>query len=170
MKKNVFCWSLILVCCAFSFGCAKKTKVAETTDTLSTAPQAVAVSSDRSGSQSDNSGLRVGNAQLGMKGIYFDFDSYTLSEDSKQTLQSNAAWLKANPTANIVIEGHTDERGSDVYNMALGENRARSASNYLVSLGIAAERIRLISYGEEKPAVMGEGEAVWSKNRRAEFM
>jgi len=169
MKKNVFCSALIIVCCAFSAGCAKKTNVAENLDTLAAAPQEVAVSNDRS-SQSDSTGLRVGNAQLGMKGIYFEFDSYTLSEESKQTLQANVEWLKANPTANIVIEGHTDERGSDVYNMALGENRARSASNYLVSLGVTSERIRIISYGEEKPAVMGQGEAVWSKNRRAEFM
>ena len=169
MKKNVFCSALIIVCCAFSAGCANKTNVAENLDTLAAAPQEVAVSTDRS-SQSDSTGLRVGNAQLGMKGIYFEFDSYTLSEESKQTLQANVEWLKANPTANIVIEGHTDERGSDVYNMALGENRARSASNYLVSLGVTSERIRIISYGEEKPAVMGQGEAVWSKNRRAEFM
>jgi peptidoglycan-associated lipoprotein len=170
MKKNVFCWAVIIVCCAFSAGCAKKTKIAENLDAPSNAPQDVAVSSDRSGNQSDGSGLRVGNAQLGMKGIYFEFDSYTLSEESKQNLQANAEWLKANPTANIIIEGHTDERGSDVYNMALGENRARSASNYLVSFGISAERIRILSYGEEKPAVMGQGEAAWSKNRRADFM
>ncbi|WP_432821385.1 peptidoglycan-associated lipoprotein Pal [Trichloromonas sp.] len=169
MKKNIFCWALVIVCCAFSAGCAKKSKVAENLDSLSNTSEVVADSGDRSG-QSDTSGLRVGNAQLGMKGIYFEFDSYTLSEDSKQTLQANAEWLKANPTASIVIEGHTDERGSDVYNMALGENRARSASNYLVSLGVSAERVRIISYGEEKPAVMGQGEGVWSKNRRAEFM
>jgi peptidoglycan-associated lipoprotein len=170
MKKNVFCSALIMVCCAFSVGCAKKTNVSENLETLPTTPEAVAVSIDRSDSQSDSNGLRVGNAQLGMKGIYFEFDSYTLSEESKRVLQANAEWIKAHPTANLVIEGHTDERGSDVYNMALGENRARSANNYLVSLGVSPDRIRIISYGEEKPAVMGQGEAAWSKNRRAEFM
>jgi peptidoglycan-associated lipoprotein len=105
-----------------------------------------------------------------MKGIYFEFDSYVLTEDSKRTLQENAQWMKANPSANIVIEGHCDERGSDGYNMALGENRARSASNYLVSLGAAPESIRIVSYGEEKPVAMGHDESAWAQNRRAEFV
>ncbi len=169
MQKNIFCWAMVVVCCAFSFGCAKKTKVAETAE----APAVVAQEApqvDRSAPQADTSGLRVGNDQMGMKGIYFEFDSYVLTEDSKRTLQENAQWMKANPTANIMIEGHCDERGSDEYNMALGENRARAASNYLVSLGVAPESIRIVSYGEEKPVAMGHDESAWAQNRRAVFV
>lgn len=152
----------------FSFGCAKKTKVADTAP----APAAVvqeAPQADTSDQQADAGSLSVGNQDMGMKTIYFAFDSYVLSDESKATLQANADWLKTHPSTNLVIEGHCDERGSDVYNMALGENRARAASNYLVSLGVPAESVRIISYGEERPAVQGHDESAWSMNRRAEF-
>ena len=105
----------------------------------------------------------------GMVNIYFDFDQFTLSAESRQTLGDNAKYLQANSGVQIVIEGHCDERGSDEYNLALGESRALAAKNYLVSLGISPARLSVISYGEEKPAVMGADEEAWAKNRRAEF-
>jgi len=169
MKKSVVCLSFVALSCLFSVGCAKKTNVAEVLDTPA-APQEVAVVDQSAATRGDRGSLQVGNAEMGMKSIYFGFDSYALSEESKDVLRQNAEWMKANPTAKIIIEGHTDERGSDAYNLALGDNRARSTANYLVSLGIAEARINTISYGEERPAVMGQGEAVWSKNRRAEFL
>ena len=104
-----------------------------------------------------------------MKNIYFEFDQFTLSADARKTLAENAEYLKANSGTQVVIEGHCDERGSDEYNLALGESRALAAKNYLVSLGISARQLSVISYGEEKPAARGSNEAAWAKNRRAEF-
>lgn len=105
----------------------------------------------------------------GMEKIYFDFDQFTLSAEARETLANNAEYLKMNDGVQVVIEGHCDERGSDEYNLALGESRAIAAKNYLVSLGVSAKRLSVISYGEEKPAVMGSNESAWAKNRRAEF-
>ncbi|MDY0269661.1 peptidoglycan-associated lipoprotein Pal [Trichloromonas sp.] len=170
MQKKVLCSAVMIACCAFAFGCAKKTQVAENLETPAAVAAPVAsASADTSSRQSSASDLRVGNAQMGMNTVHFEFDSYVLSEESKEILRQNAQWMKANPGANIVIEGHCDERGSDEYNMALGENRARAASNYLVSLGVAPESLRIVSYGEEKPVAMGANEAAWAQNRRAEF-
>jgi peptidoglycan-associated lipoprotein len=104
-----------------------------------------------------------------MENIYFDFDQFTLSADARKTLADNAEYLKANSNIQVVVEGHCDERGSDEYNLALGESRALAAKNYLVSLGISAKRLSVISYGEEKPAAMGSNEDAWAKNRRSEF-
>lgn len=105
----------------------------------------------------------------GMSNIYFDFDQFTLSAEARKTLADNAKYLKANSGTQVVVEGHCDERGSDEYNLALGESRALAAKNYLVSLGVNAQQLSVISYGEEKPAAMGSNEEAWAKNRRAEF-
>lgn len=101
--------------------------------------------------------------------IQFDFDQYALRDDARDTLNLNAAILKANPALKVKIEGHCDERGSNQYNIALGERRAQAAQNYLVSLGIAAARLATVSYGEEMPLVPEHNEDAWAKNRRAEF-
>ncbi len=101
--------------------------------------------------------------------IYFDYDSAVLKPEAKQKLERGAAWLKQNPTVNVQIEGHCDERGTNEYNLALGERRALSARRYLVSLGVSDARIFTISYGEERPAVEGHDESAWKFNRRAEF-
>jgi peptidoglycan-associated lipoprotein len=84
-------------------------------------------------------------------------------------LQANVETMKAFPTADVLIEGHCDERGTVEYNLALGERRARSARDYMVSLGVSADRIQIISYGKERPVDFGHNEAAWAKNRRAEF-
>ena len=106
-----------------------------------------------------------------LEAVYFDFDRSDLRQDARDTLSKNAeALLKKIADAKITIEGHADERGSDEYNMALGDRRAKSAAKYLVTLGVKADRINTISFGEEKPAVAGQDEAAWSKNRRAEFV
>ncbi|MBI5893854.1 MAG: peptidoglycan-associated lipoprotein Pal [Deltaproteobacteria bacterium] len=88
----------------------------------------------------------------------------------KPVLEKDAEWLKKNPAVKIKIEGHCDERGSDEYNLALGDRRANSAKKYLANLGIDSNRISTISYGEEKPACKEANESCWSKNRRAEFV
>lgn len=105
----------------------------------------------------------------GLERIHFDFDQFTLTEQARETLKQNAAYLRANPAVDVVIEGHTDERGSDEYNLALGERRASAAKQYLVSLGISADRLSIISYGEEMPLVDQSNESAWAQNRRAEF-
>jgi len=103
--------------------------------------------------------------------VYFDFDKSDLRQDSRNVLNKNAEiMLKSQPTAKIKIEGHCDERGSAEYNLALGERRAKSAMQYLLTLGVQPERLSVISYGKEKPAVQGNDEEVWAKNRRAEFV
>ena len=108
-------------------------------------------------------------APASMERIYFDFDQYTLSSSARQTLEANAAFLKANPMVKARIEGHADERGSDEYNLALGERRARAARDYVVSLGVSPDRLAIISYGEEVPLDPRHTEDAWAKNRRAEF-
>jgi len=108
-------------------------------------------------------------AAAGLKRIHFDFDRSDLTEEAKQVLVNNAGLLRSAPQVNVLIEGHTDERGSDEYNLALGERRAIAARNFLVSLGIAADRLRIISYGEEMPMALERNEEAWAKNRRAEF-
>jgi peptidoglycan-associated lipoprotein len=106
-----------------------------------------------------------------LNAIFFDFDSATLSPAARDTLSGNAALLlKKHTGVNIQVEGHCDERGSAEYNLALGERRAQSAMNYLVTLGVPASRLSTISYGKEKPADQGHDDAAWAKNRRAEFM
>lgn len=100
--------------------------------------------------------------------LRFDFDSAELSADSRARLERHAAFLAADPAAKARLEGHTDERGTQEYNMALGERRARAAAIYLQSLGVSAERLDPISYGETKPATDGEDEAAWAESRRVE--
>jgi len=105
-----------------------------------------------------------------LKDIGFNFDSANLSETARATLKANAEWLKANPSARVQIEGHCDERGTAEYNMALGAKRAQAAMDYLSTLGVAANRLSTISYGEEIPVCKEHNEDCWVKNRRARFV
>lgn len=102
--------------------------------------------------------------------VYFAFDDATLDYQAQELLKQKAMWLRDYPDANVVIEGHTDERGTNAYNLALGERRAESAKTFLENLGISAARMTTISYGEEKPVDMGQNEEAWAKNRRAAFV
>ncbi|MFP4475209.1 MAG: peptidoglycan-associated lipoprotein Pal [Desulfatibacillaceae bacterium] len=102
--------------------------------------------------------------------IHFAFDSAVLSEKAQDILREKAAWLKAHPDDNVLIEGHADERGSNEYNLALGDRRAQAAKNFLVDLGIDPMRIDTISYGEERPIDPRSNEEAWAKNRRAHFV
>ena len=99
--------------------------------------------------------------------VFFDFDKYSLKAKARQTLERQATFLKNNAGVKVVLQGHADERGTREYNLALGERRASAAKNYLVALGINPNRITIISYGKERPAVAGSNEAAWSQNRRA---
>jgi len=102
--------------------------------------------------------------------VFFDFDKYDIRPGDAKTLDANANWLKSNSNHLVLIEGHCDERGTNEYNLALGERRAKSTMNYLVSQGVQANRITIISYGEERPQCTEHNEACWAKNRRAHFL
>ena len=105
---------------------------------------------------------------LGM--IFFDYDRYEIRSDAVPVLEANAQWLKNHPTVKILIEGHCDERGTEEYNLALGEKRAKSTMDYLISLGISPDRMKIISYGKSQPLDPGHDETAWAKNRRAQFL
>ncbi len=102
--------------------------------------------------------------------IYFEYDSFDLTAQAKQVLAEKAAFLNAHPGIRVSVEGHCDERGTQEYNLALGERRAKAAQEYLVFLGINSQRLTTISYGEEKPVAPGNDEDAWAKNRRAHFV
>jgi peptidoglycan-associated lipoprotein len=102
--------------------------------------------------------------------IFFDFDSSALSDEAQEQLKQNAAWMQKNPAPAVSVEGHCDERGTDEYNIALGERRAEAAQKYLVNLGVSGNRLSTVSYGEEHPFDPGHNEEAWSKNRRDHFV
>ncbi|TCD47045.1 peptidoglycan-associated lipoprotein Pal [Chlorobium sp. N1] len=102
--------------------------------------------------------------------VFFDFDQSALRVDAQSQLRDNAAWMDANRSRRVVVEGHCDERGTAEYNMALGERRANSAKDYMVNLGVSSERIETVSFGEEKPFAAGSTEEAWAQNRRAHFV
>jgi peptidoglycan-associated lipoprotein len=101
--------------------------------------------------------------------IYFDFDKSEIKPDAKSVLEKKAAWLRGNSEDRVRIEGHCDERGTNEYNLALGERRANAAMKYLNALGISGDRMSTVSYGEERPVCTEKNESCWSKNRRDEF-
>lgn len=98
--------------------------------------------------------------------VFFDFDQYNLKPEGQATLQAQAAWLAKYPAVTLTIEGHADERGTREYNLALGERRANSARAYLISLGVDANRLQVISYGKDRPFAVGSDETAWAQNRR----
>jgi len=104
-----------------------------------------------------------------LKDIFFDFDQALIREDTRKTLAENVAWLKAHPQTKVTIEGHGDERGTAEYNVALGDRRARATKDFLVAAGIAADRLSTISFGKERPFVLGHDESAWKWNRRTHF-
>ena len=107
--------------------------------------------------------------ESGLQNVYFDYDSFVLRSDAIQTLNENASKIKQFPGAIIQIEGHCDERGTQEYNLTLGEKRALAVRDYLIQVGISGDRMVTITYGEEVPAVDGHDESAWCRNRRSEF-
>ena len=99
--------------------------------------------------------------------VFFGYDSSDLDSDALELLQDQVAWLKQNSNVSVTIEGHCDERGTREYNLALGEKRAQSVKNYLIGLGISPDRVSTISYGKERPAVVGSNDGAWAQNRRS---
>lgn len=114
-------------------------------------------------------GGTMGARGLDLSTVFFDFDSDALSPEAMAILEANAAWLRAHPGTRILLEGHTDERGTLEYNLALGQRRANSVKNHLVRIGVAVDQLDTITFGEERPADPGHDEAAWARNRRCEF-
>jgi len=163
---------IAIFCVALAFGCAKKPV---TDEEVSSAPPATSASTDSGGQDGTFSSQSVSDTPAAsipasLQRVHFDFDSYVLTGSAKATLEDNAAYLKAHATEQVQIEGHCDERGSDEYNLVLGEKRARATKAFLVSLGVDGRRLSVISYGEERPLDPSSDENAWSKNRRAEFV
>ena len=129
-------------------------------------------SSDRSGSNSGSKDPRLQSyhATAELKDIHFNFDQYDLDSNTKKILEENAAYLKSHPDMRVEIQGHCDARGTNNYNIALGERRAHSTKKYLMAQGIDSSRMNVISYGEEKPFCSDSNENCWYQNRRAHFM
>jgi peptidoglycan-associated lipoprotein len=109
---------------------------------------------------------QAASAAAGMRDVFFAYDSWTISEDGRQALTRNAEWIKANQNALVKVEGHCDERGTSAYNLVLGEKRAKAARNYLVELGVGANRLSVVSYGKERPSCTEHAESCYQQNRR----
>ena len=124
---------------------------------------------DLTGDEMGSTATDLAWAEGRLETVYFEFDRSGLTEQARAALDRNAEFLVANPAINVRIEGHCDERGTIEYNLALGDRRASSAKDYLVLRGAAAERLEVVSFGEERPADPGQNEAAWARNRRAEF-
>ena len=121
-------------------------------------------------SGTDLAGGALGTVEGGpLADIRFELDSASLTDEARATLEQHALWLQGRRDLKVAVEGHCDERGTVEYNLALGEQRARVTRDYLVSLGVAAERLRAVSFGKERPLDPGTGEAAWARNRRAHF-
>ncbi|MGA2532322.1 MAG: peptidoglycan-associated lipoprotein Pal [Candidatus Aminicenantales bacterium] len=110
------------------------------------------------------------NKEKPLANVYFDYDKALIREDAKPVLETNASWLNKFRTIKFLIEGHCDERGTEEYNLALGEKRAKAALDYLTTLGISSDRVKIISYGKSQPVDPGHNEAAWQKNRRDQFL
>jgi peptidoglycan-associated lipoprotein len=191
MRKGMLGFFVVLCCGAFlAGGCAKKEMVKgeapipSATKPAETAPAKPPVKEEAGRDQPTKEApapqtvkeeplkeaVQVA-AESPLEKVYFDFDSYLLSPSARETLKKDADYLLKNiPAVKVQVEGNCDERGSDEYNLALGEKRSKAALNYLVTLGVPAARLSFISYGKEKPADPGHDEAAWAKNRRAEFI
>lgn len=106
----------------------------------------------------------------GLRDVFFGYDSWTISEDQRQALNRNAEWMKSNPGALVKVEGHCDERGTSAYNLVLGEKRAKAVRNYLVELGISANRLSVVSFGKERPSCLEHAETCYQQNRRGHLV
>lgn len=163
-KLGIFGLLVLVFCLAMAGGCSKK---------VASTPTGTSAAGSGAGADSGQNALAAEQLKaidkIGADRIYFAFDKSDLTEESRQILTEKAELLKKFTALKLLVEGHCDERGTNEYNMALGERRARAAYDYLSMMGIDAARLSIISYGEEQPAVPGSTEEAWAKNRRCEF-
>ena len=156
----------------FVAACATKPKEsADSSGSGSTSSSSDASSEGGAITETDGSGIVLGSQEdlivnVGDR-VFFGYDSSDLDSDALELLQDQVAWLKQNSDVSVTIEGHCDERGTREYNLALGEKRAQAVKNYLIGLGINPDRVSTISYGKERPAVVGSNDGAWAQNRRS---
>lgn len=171
---------LVFVLIIFAAGCAKKyipqpvTPAEKVPEIAIEKPERIEVVEEKISPPGPEeigiSELEVEKALSEFKDVLFDYDKYTIRPDARVVLDSIADWLNKNKKINVIIEGHCDERGTNEYNLALGEKRANAARDYLVVKGIALARMSTITYGEEKPVCTQSNESCWQRNRRAHFV
>jgi peptidoglycan-associated lipoprotein len=154
------------------WGCPKKTEVTAIPETQQQEPQQsqAGLNGDAARSAEEEAREQAAAAGAGLQPVYFEFDRSFIDAGAGETMKANAEWLKAHPQARVKIEGNCDERGTTEYNQALGQRRAASAKKYLTDMGIAGQRISLISYGKEKPGCTETTENCRQKNRRDDFV
>lgn len=162
------------------FGCSSdKVKEGEPVKVEDLSSSATDASSEGTGAQAygtDDSStsaftdLDDPQSPLSVRTIYFEYNSSEIKSEYRSTIEAHAAYLVSNPDTSITLEGHADERGSREYNLALGEDRAQSIKQHMSLLGASSSQIRLVSYGEERPAIDGHDEASWQQNRRVEIL
>jgi peptidoglycan-associated lipoprotein len=191
MNRNHLIWIVVPVLLTFLYGCPKKKPATpasdlnvDTTSVKPTAPAAPTTEvtqpretmapADRTEDPLLSQDLQVVNDELRRRGfspdVYFEYDESNLSDDAREKLNRNADLLKSQTRLNITIEGHADERGTNEYNLALGERRANAVKSYLSSLGVGADRMRTLSYGSERPVCTEHEDSCWSQNRRAHMV
>ena len=171
--------AVLILALVFSGACSKKV-VNRRDDTAGDSTQGTLNTDNSSLSQKDlanaeditesKSGMSSDDMMMiNLEDIYFEFDRSTLTAESQEILRKKAEWMKSNRDVKVIIEGHCDNRGTNEYNLALGDRRAASTKAFLVNLGISPSRMVTISYGEERPLKHGQNEKAWAKNRRAHF-
>lgn len=189
MRKNYWialALVMILPAMLFTVSCAKKAVESEPATTMAPAQEETGAQQETQTSteQGQESGIdtealqaqqaeqarQTAKAMFTNEDVYFEFDSSAILPAAQRVLASKAQYMRANPDIYVTIEGHCDERGTNAYNMALGQRRADAAKEYLVNLGIEPGRFATISYGEERPVDYGHNEEAWAKNRRAHFL
>jgi peptidoglycan-associated lipoprotein len=186
MRRNIWlalALILILPAMLFTVSCAKKTVEAEPEvvqpetpeepDTVAAEAEAAEqarIEAERIKAEEEERALAEARMAFTDEDVYFEFDSATLLPAGQDILSEKAAYILSMSEASITVEGHCDERGTDAYNMALGERRAEAAKAFLVNLGVNPSQISTISYGEERPVDPGNSEEAWAKNRRASFV
>jgi len=181
MKQSLKAGSVALAAVAFVVACSSKPPAApppaptpapvSTPTVVTVEPVATPTPKPTPKVDADSIAGRSINELSGMlKPAFFDYDKADIRSDARDVLAANATWLKKYPSVQFTIEGHTDERGTAQYNLALGDRRANAAKDYLVSLGVDASRVKTVSYGKERPFATGHDEDSWQKNRRAHFV
>ena len=168
-KKMLYLATLVVLVLGLSLtGCNKKKP--DTTAPLVTSTEGAGTAEPLETLETEDSGIMEGRTSGPMVPVYFEFDSSSVTGEQVQRIETNADFIKQNPEVKIRIEGNCDPRGTQEYNLALGERRAQAAKTYLVNLGVNAEQLTTVSFGEEKLLLFGHDEISWAQNRRDDFV
>jgi peptidoglycan-associated lipoprotein len=174
MKHNMKTLALILAAAALAAGCASKVPLEDKKDVPVETRSGTGAGAGGAGSGAPASQVTTVNTGASQAAgapriVYFDFDSFTIRDEYRGLVESNARTLAGNRNRKVVIEGHTDERGGREYNLALGQKRAETVARAMTLLGVNGDQVEAVSFGKERPAAQGSDEAAWAKNRRAEI-